>query len=400
MFDKFWLWIRCIKWIIVFLFIIPIKNVMADNCGDMNLYSNIAGGWSGYGNVFYAGALFVPSFSAGLSAEYVATSGQTATYRLPSSVSVVSTNTSSYYTAMIGLGAWNNHYFDLGSSGLVWLGTSSGSQQQTNKSGQNCLATVRVTPINTSTMQMIGGISVTVGLQGGQTISAQGYASTVTPMTTLQPNGVRMNMSMGGVQLNLTTAGYVLITVPSGVRDGDYIGTISLPYSITACAGQHVCGDTRIWSHASTGISNINASIKIRVVDGKPVNPDTYCTASSGSGITINHGLLTPDQVSGNIKTNTIVVSCTGGSTVPVKIKVKPVGSPNTGTQLTGNNGILTPLSNNTDSLVSLGEERNTEKTVNVVSIASFPVNSELRANSSVTPGSFSGSAVVTISYQ
>ncbi|EHI5678374.1 hypothetical protein J9T78_004407 [Salmonella enterica] len=390
---------------IIVCVLIPIKNVLADNCGAFNIYRDIRadgqpGGWTSYGDVYNAGALFIPSFSAGLAAQYVATSGQTASYSLPPSVSVMSNNIDSYYTALIALGTWNNHYFDLGNYGLVYYGGAPGGNQMANKSGQSCTALVRITPVKGTTVQNIGGISVTVGANGGNEVTARGYASTTTPMTTLQPSGIRMNMNLSGVQLNLSTAGTVLVTVPANTPDGDYIGTIQIPYAVNACAGEYACNDTRIWEHARSGNSNINAAIKIRVVGGKPENPDTYCTVASGTSLYINHGLLSPSSVNGNRKSNSIVVTCTGGATVPVKVKLSPVGSPHTGSQLTGNNGVLTPLGNNADSLVSLGDDRVTEKTINVSSVSTLAVNSELKTTGNVQPGVSSGSAVISVSYQ
>ncbi|EBG2396366.1 hypothetical protein FIR28_20460 [Salmonella enterica subsp. enterica] len=375
-----------------------VKNVLADNCSSFNMYRDDH--WTNYGDVFNGGSLFIPSFSAGLAAQYVATSGQTASYSLPPSVSVMSSNTDSYYTAMIGLGSWNNYYFDLGTSGLIFVGNTPGGMQMANKSGQSCTALVRITPIKGTTVQNIGGISVIVGTSGGNEVTARGYASTTTPMTTLQPSGVRMNMNLSGVQLNMSTAGTILVTVPANTPDGDYIGTIQIPYSVNACAGEYACNDTRIWEHARSGTSNINATIKIRVVGGKPENPDTYCTVASGTSLDINHGLLSPGGVNGNRKSNSIIVTCTGGATVPVKVKLSPVGSPHTGSQLSGNHGVLTPLGNNADSLVSLGGERVTEKNINVSSISTVVVNSELKTTGNVQPGVSSGSAVISVLYQ
>ncbi|EFM0751984.1 hypothetical protein HIX98_004155 [Salmonella enterica subsp. enterica serovar Bredeney] len=269
-----------------------------------------------------------------------------------------------------------------------------------NKSGQNCASLVRITPVNGTTEQSIGGIAVTVEVNGGNEVTAQGYASTTTPMTTLQQDGVKMNMRLNGVQLNLNTAGNIMITVPASTPDGDYTGSIRIPYAVNACAGEYVCNDRRIWQHAATGVGNVYASIKIRVVGGKPENPDTYCTVASGAGLAINHGLLSPGSVSGNRQSNSVIVTCTGGATVPVKIKLSPVGNPHTGPQLTGNNGVLTPLGDNIDSLVSLGDDRVTEKTVNVSSIATIAVNSELKKSGNVQPGYSSGSVVVSVSYK
>lgn len=383
-----------------------VKNVLADNCSSFNMYRDIATdgvthlGWATDGDIFNGGALFIPSFSAGLAAQYVATSGQTASYSLPPSVSVMSNNTSSYYTAVIALGVWNGHYFDMGSSGLIYMGAKPGGMQMASKSGQNCTALVRITPVKGTTGQNIGGISVIVGTSGGNELTVRGYASTTTPMTTLQPTGVQMNMNLSGVQLNMNTAGTILVTVPANTPDGDYIGTIKIPYSVNACAGDYVCNDTRIWEHARSGTSNINATIKIRVVGGKPENPDTYCTVASGTSLDINHGLLSPGAVNGNRKSNSIIVTCTGGATVPVKVKLSPVGNPHTGSQLSGNNGVLTPLGNKVDSLVSLGGERVTEKNINVSSISTLAVNSELKATGNVQPGVSSGSAIISVSYQ
>ncbi|EBS3707153.1 hypothetical protein EHB58_23960 [Salmonella enterica subsp. enterica serovar Hull] len=391
---------------VIVLVIFPLQNVMADNCSSLNFYRDSSGsgdssdGWMGYGDVFNGGALFIPSFTAGLAAKYVASSGQTASYSLPSSIGVMSNDTASYYTALIGLGSWNNHYWDLGSSGFIYVGKTPGGYQKANKSGQNCSATIRISPVKGTTVQNIGGISVTVSENGGNEVTARGYASTTTPMTTLQPSGVRMNMNLNGAQLNLSTAGTVLITVPANTPDGDYTGTIKIPYSVNACAGEYTCNDTRIWQHARLGTSNINASIKIRVVGGKPENPDTYCTVTSGAGLDINHGLLSPNSVNGNRKSNSIIVSCTGGTTVPVKVKLSPVGNPHTGSQLTGNNGVLTPLGNNIDSLVSLGDDRVTAKTINVSSLANLPVNSELKTVGNVQAGEFSGSVIVSVTYK
>ncbi|ECY4609909.1 hypothetical protein ACQX6Q_20590 [Salmonella enterica] len=396
----FKLWVQTL--IVMVFTVASVKNVLADNCSEMNFYKDSKNvGWSIYGNVFSVGALFSPTFSAGLSLKYEATSGQTARYSLPTSVSVAANDTQSYYNAVIGNGGtWNNHYFDRGSSGLIWLGGAPGGNQMANKSGQNCTAIIRVTPVKSEIVQNIGGISVTVGSSSGNEVTVRGYASTTTPMTTLQPLGIRMNMNMSGVQLNLNTSGTILITVPASTPDGDYLGTIQIPYAINACAGENVCNDTRIWRYAHSGGGNITASVKIRVVGGKPDNPDTYCTVASGTGLTINHGLLSPGSVSGNRRSNSVIVTCTGGTTVPVKIKVLPVGRPHTGPQLTGNNGVLTPLDKNIDSLVSLGNARVTEKIINVSSIATLAVNSELRTTGNVQPGVSSGSAVVSVSYQ
>lgn len=388
------------KFLLIILFsICSTEGALADNCGAFNIYEN-TDGWSPYGNVFYGGALFTPSFAAGLAAQYVATSGQTASYSLPASIPVAASNTDSYYTAMIGLGSWNNSYFDLGSTGLIYLGYTPHGMQKANKSGQSCMALIQVMPIKTTTVQNIGGISVTVGINGENVVTARGYASTTTPMTTLQYSGIKMNMNMSGVQLNLNTAGTVLVTVPAHTPDGDYTGTIQIPYAVNACAGEYVCSDSRIWQHAHSGVGNINASIRIRVVGGKPENPDTYCTVAGGTSLDINHGSLSPGSVNGNTKSNPVVIVCNGGTPVPVKIKVLPIGSPHTGPQLTGNNGILTPLDNNTDSLVSLGNERVTEKTITVYSLSSLAVNSELKTTGNVQPGVFSGNAVVSVSYQ
>ncbi|ECH9262276.1 hypothetical protein AVA06_004704 [Salmonella enterica subsp. enterica] len=391
---------RWAKYLFMVLFtIIPMKSALADNCSAFNLYEK-SDGWSTYGDVFYGGALFTPSFAAGLAAQYVATSGQTASYSLPASIPVAASNTDSYYTAMIGLGLWNSRYFDLGNSGLIYLGVIPHGMQKANKSGQSCMALIRVIPVKTTTVQNIGGISVTVGVNGGNEVTARGYASTTTPMTTLQNSGIRMNMNMSGIQLNLNTAGTVLVTVPAHTPDGDYTGTIQIPYAISACAGEFVCNDSRIWQHAHSGAGNVNASIRIRVVGGKPENPDTYCTVAGGTSLDINHGSLSPSSVNGNTKSNSIVIVCTGGATVPVRVKVSPTGSPHTGPQLTGNNGILTPLENNMDSLVSLGNERVTEKNINVSSVSTLAINSELKTTGNVQPGVFSGNAVVSVSYQ
>ncbi|ECK3803941.1 hypothetical protein FRK02_21405 [Salmonella enterica] len=388
------------KFLLIILFsICSTEGALADNCSAFNIYKNTTG-WLPYGDVYNAGALFTPAFSAGLAAQYVATSGQTASYSLPASVTVAASNTNSYNTALIGLGSWNNHYWDLGSGGIIYAGNAPDGMQMANKSGQNCMALVRITPVNGVTVQHIGGITVTVGVSGGKEVTARGYASTTTPMTTLQYSGIKMNMNMSGVQLNLNTAGTVLVTVPAHTPDGDYTGTIQIPYAVSACAGEYVCSDNRIWQHAHSGVGNINASIRIRVVGGKPENPDTYCTVAGGTSLDINHGSLSPSSVNGNTKSNPVVIVCNGGTPVPVKIKVLPIGSPHTGPQLTGNNGILTPLDNNTDSLVSLGNERVTEKTITVYSLSSLAVNSELKTINNVQPGVFSGNAIVSVSYQ
>ncbi|HAV8511285.1 TPA: hypothetical protein JLE25_004499 [Escherichia coli] len=373
----------------------------ASNCSRFNLWNAPANNWTIYGNVFSVGALFEPVFTGGLAATYVASSGSTAYYTLPASVSVASSNTPAYYSLLKGEGAWNNQVIQEGPYSYTWVGGATTNEiQYANKTGQNCDATVSLTPISGTTNQNIGGILVTVGLNGGQKITVSGHASTATLMTTPQRPYINLNMSLTGTALNLSTSGQVTITVPYGTPDGDYTGTIAMPYTVSACAGQVVCQDPRLLAHMQTGISNINATIRIRVVDGKPVNPDTYCHVSSGDKISIQHGILTPDIVNGNVKSNTITISCTGGTAVPVKVTLTPVGRPNTSSQNVGNKGILTPMSNGIDSLVTL-DNGSTEKTINVNSTAIVKVNSELKTGlNAVMAGSFSGNAIATISYK
>ncbi|HAW2553216.1 TPA: hypothetical protein JLQ01_005014 [Escherichia coli] len=373
----------------------------ASNCSYLNFWDASNSTWTSYGNVFSVGGLFVPTFTGGLAATYVASSGQTAYYSFPTSVTVASSNAPSYFSAIRGDGSWGGQLISEGMYDYVWVGGSTPyGIQYANKSGQNCSATVTLVPLAGTTSQSIGGISVLVGLEGGQRITATGSASTVTPMSTPQQNYVTLHFILSGIALNLSTSGRVTVTVPSGTPDGDYTGTIAMPYSISACGGQVVCQDANFLRHMRSDTSNINASIRIRVIDGKPVNPDTYCYASSGNRLSIQHGTLTPDRVNGDIKDNTITVSCTGGTKVPVKIKLSSVGTPNTSSQLTGNNGILTPMSNGIDSLVSLDNERVTEKTITVNSTAVVRVNSELKTGSgAVQVGQFSGNAIATISY-
>ncbi len=371
----------------------------ASNCSYLNLWTASTGNWSSYGNVFSVGGLFEPTFTGGLAATYVASSGQTAYYSFPTSIAVASSNAPSYFSAIRGDGQWGGRLIAEGAYDYVWI-DSPQNIQYANKSGQNCTATVTLVPLAGTTSQSIGGISVLVGLEGGQRITATGSASTVTPMSTPQQNHITLRFRLSGLALNLSTSGRVTVTVPSGTPDGDYTGTIAMPYSISACGGAVVCQDANFLRHMRSSTSNINATIRIRVIDGKPVNPDTYCHASSGNHLSIQHGTLTPDRVNGDIKDNTIIVSCTGGTKVPVKIKLSSVGTPNTTSQLTGNNGILTPMSNGIDSLVSLDNERVTEKTITVNSTAVVRVNSELKTGSgAVQAGQFSGNAIATISY-
>lgn len=371
----------------------------ASNCSDFNLWDAVNNNWTNYGNVFSFGALFEPEFTGGLAATYVANSGSTAYYTFPASVTVASSDTPAYYTLLKGGGVWNNEILEEGAKPYIWIGVGGDMIQYANKTGQNCDATVSLIPVSGTTYQNIGGVLMTVGLNDGRKITAMGHASTVTPMTTPQNPYININMSLAGMVLNLSTSGYVTITVPHGTPDGDYTGTIAMPYTVSACAGQVVCQDPRLLVHMKTGVSNIKATIRIRVVDGRPVNPKSYCHASSGSNISIQHGTLTPGIVNGNIKSNTITISCTGGAMVPVKIKLAPVGQPNTSSQYVGNKGILTPMSNGIDSLVTL-DNGLSEKTINVNSTAAVKVNSELKTGSrAVIAGSFSGSAIATISY-
>lgn len=372
----------------------------ASNCSNFNLWDAASNRWTSYGDVFSVGALFEPVFTGGLAATYVASSGNTAYYAFPSSVTVASSNTPAYYSLLKGAGAWNDRVIQEGPYSYTWVGGVNTNQiQYANKTGQNCNASVSLTPVNGTTTQNIGGISVTVGLNGGEKITSVGYASTTTLMTTPQQPHINLNMSLTGMTLNLSTSGQVAITVPPGTLDGDYTGTIAMPYTVSACAGQVVCQDSRLLSHMKTGVSNINATIRIRVVDGKPVNPDTYCHVSSGDNLSIQHGTLTPDSVNGNIKSNTITISCTGGAMVPVKVTLLPVGSPNTSSQYIGNKGILTPMSNGIDSLVRF-DDGSSEKTINVDSTAMVKINSELKTGSNtVMAGAFSGNAIATISY-
>lgn len=394
--------------ILIFLLTIPLRVAWSDECGNFNLYSSsyvglkvTPNGWTSYGNFIHAGGLFTPVFSAGLVAQYVSSAGQTAVYSLPSSVRVAASNASSYYTMAVLHGGpfdWGGQTIDGGASrGVIRLDAN--GWQKANKSGQNCVATVNVTPLKGTSTQNIGGISVIVGLQGGQTVSVRGTASTVTPMTTLQLGGVSMAMNMPAVQLDLSTAGVIQITVPEGMPDGDYTGNIQIPYAVNACGGDYVCNDDkRIWKHIKTETSNISAMIRIRVVNGKPVNPDTFCTAS-GNSLNIEHGALNPAMVNDNMKSNSIIITCNGGEAVPVKLTLNISAPPHTGPQLTGNKGILVPLTNGIDSLLSF--EGVTEKTVNVSGLSSVKVNSQLKTGGGVmVPGKFTGSAVATINYQ
>lgn len=388
------------KTMAVLLIVISNFTHASDQCSNFNLWSASENAWTNYGNVFSVGTLFEPVFSGGLSATYIATSGNTAYYAFPTSVTVASSNTPGYYSLLKGGGMWNDKVIQEGAYSYVWIGSASTDKiQYANKTGQNCSATVSLMPVSGTTIQNIGGILVHVGLDAGREITVAGQASTTTPMTTPQRPHIDLRMSLAGTTLDLSTSGRVSITVPEGTPDGDYTGSIAMPYAISACAGEVVCRDPRLLSHMKTAVSNINATIRIRVVGGKPVNPDTYCHASSGNSLQINHGTLTPDTVNGNKKSNTIIISCTGGTQVPVKVKLSSLDNPNTSVQLTGNNGILTPVSNGIDSLVTL-EGGVTEKTIDVNSTASVIVYSELKVGgNAVTAGAISGNAIATISY-
>ena len=342
---------------------------------------------------FDLGTIFAPTFNAGFVAQYEMTSGKTATYSFPNSVTAYATTASPIVASLIsGSGQEfyvNGYYDEIVSRQYFHL----------SKSGQGCLATLRATPLSGTTIQNIGGMVFTVGIQGGRTVTATGTGSTV---DNLSIDRLRHNsrVNLDSMAVSLSTAGYVTITVPDGTPDGLYAGQFTLPYSTLACVGNNRCSDNGLWQRAATsGAGTLRGEIRIRVSGGVPVNPDIHCQQLTPVGpITLSHGSLTPVMAPGNTARARLVIGCTGGDSVPVTISIKNIGNPNTGSQLSGNVGILTPLTNGMDSKLTV--EGRTKYTTSVGASASFSVQSEL-VSGSILPaaGKYEGNGVVTIAW-
>ncbi|WP_258143052.1 hypothetical protein [Escherichia coli] len=359
----------------------------ADNCSDMTIGGPGFYVPSAYGYWSF-GALFVPTFNAGFIAEYKASSGTTATYSLPTTINAYSSGASPVYGSVTSTTFPQDFYSfgNISATGGLYF----------NKTGQDCNTTIRITPLIGTTIQNIGGVSFVVGSQNSNVVNINGTGGNATPLNVLSTS-IPIRLTMNSVAVSLTTSGLITITVPSGTPDGVYAGTFSLPYSALACVGASRCADESFWSMTPSTVSNLKGEIRIRVSDGKPVNPDIYCKQLNTGDLILLHGSLPINNVAGNMATGPLLIGCTGGN-IPVTISVKNIGTPH-GSQLSDNTGVLTPLTNGLDSKLSI--DRKGKFTTNIGAAASFNVISELTINNNeVKAGEYTGQGVVTFSWE
>lgn len=361
-----------------------------DQCSDMGIRGtafyqpDLYGLWS-------FGALFVPTLNAGFVAQYEASTGTTATYKFPQSVTAYANAAAPVHGSVTSTTFTNDFY----SSGNIET-TGSGTLYFT-KTGQNCSVATRVSPLAGNYSQNIGGVYFSVGVINGQVTNVAGIGSNQTNLS-IESHAIPIRLNMNNISISLSTTGRVTITVPPGTPDGLYAGTFDLPFSVLSCLGATKCASPSFWSAAPSTTSNLKGEIRIRVSGGKPVDPDTHCQLLSPNQITIPHGILTPATISGHTATRSIAVGCTGGP-VSVKASVKGIGIPNTGGQLPGNSGVLTPLSNGMDSKLTINGQ--TEFTTAVGASKGFDIQSELiSGNRLPKAGPYSGQAVVTFAWE
>lgn len=117
------------------------------------------------------------------------------------------------------------------------------------------------------------------------------------------------------------------------------------------------------------------------------VIPD-YTACTTASPLTIDHGSLTPAQVSGNVKTQNLLITCTGPATIKLTM-INP--RPQVG------NGVTSHIQMSSDN-VNWAESSDTTLASLGTEIIHF--SSTLETVGTIVPQSLRGSTVVTMNYQ
>jgi hypothetical protein len=182
---------------------------------------------------------------------------------------------------------------------------------------------------------------------------------------------------------SLQTSLYVSLLdsrIPAGAYQGSIIGSVG--EMSEGYIGEYInYTQSIIRSGLKTGVSGVS------IMKFDIVIPD-YTICTTNSPLTIDHGSMTPDQVQGNLKSQSLSIACTGPATIKLTMNnFRPqVGS-----------GIKSHIQMSSDNI---NWAESSQTTLNSLGTEIINFSSTLETTGAITPQSLNGSAVVTMNYQ
>ncbi|WP_174509680.1 hypothetical protein [Klebsiella oxytoca] len=318
------------------------------------------------------------SFAGACCLFFIAASGHGAVYiqaTYSPGISISSTNVSN------GIGQTTlNFRSPAGSLGYVpWVSTS--GVQTYNYIRAFSIFESKVVMKNKSTGQ---SFSVPVTCPACQAASSAGFLSAGGLVNFKQTHGSYLGSDWAFSASASVTSRILVSLLDSSIPAGSYEGTIvgSVGQLAESYSGEYLNYASSIISvGVRTGIATVVA-MKFDIV----IPEYTICTTNSP--LTINHGNLTPDQVSGDVKTQNLSIACTGKATIKLSMSTP---RPRVG------NGVHSHIRMSADN-INWAETSNT--TLGSRGTQIIYLSSTLETSGTMVPQSLQGSTVITMSYQ